>query len=321
MMRYCWPGTSCPPSRRALRAAQVVSTIAGCASALAVGRSEDFILPLSSKSVIALVVCVWEALAAPMSEGEMASLPPVAWLDLCAVGVLASERRESSPAATVPLVVPTFFAAASPSGGLSVKSSYEPEKSPLPLSGWTAVSALPRLVCTSAAKAAFAMFDEGAKSDAAFPLSERLPLESSDAKCPPTAEATLSALPDMSTLTALFATGSAVPLTFTASTTFTCAPDAIPFSLILSSWLISPSADVLASGMLFFVAVTTPLASCEIVSMNAVAFPLADGDETADCLSFFPARPEASCAAVTSPSYTVTTVSLSSSPSLRVIVT
>jgi hypothetical protein len=45
--------------------------------------------------------------AAPMSAGVRASVPPVAWVVLWAVGVRASVRRASSPAATVPVVVPT----------------------------------------------------------------------------------------------------------------------------------------------------------------------------------------------------------------------
>lgn len=35
--------------------------------------------------------CVWLAAAAPMSEAVRASLPPVAWEDLCAVGVRLAE--------------------------------------------------------------------------------------------------------------------------------------------------------------------------------------------------------------------------------------
>lgn len=47
-----------------------------------------------------------EVATAPMSLGARASLPPVECVVLCAVGVRASESRESLPSAAVPAVVP-----------------------------------------------------------------------------------------------------------------------------------------------------------------------------------------------------------------------
>jgi hypothetical protein len=57
--------------------------------------------------VMALAACECEAAAAPMSAGAMGSPPAVKCDDACDVGARASVMRESSPAATVPAVVPT----------------------------------------------------------------------------------------------------------------------------------------------------------------------------------------------------------------------
>jgi hypothetical protein len=53
--------------------------------------------------VIAVRVCVWEAAAAPMLEGVMASDAPEAWLLACDRGVRESDSRESVDA-TAPML-------------------------------------------------------------------------------------------------------------------------------------------------------------------------------------------------------------------------
>jgi hypothetical protein len=55
-----------------------------------------------AKSLIALALWVWDEAAAPMSAAVRASVPPVAWVLLWAVGVLAFVKRESDdPTASV----------------------------------------------------------------------------------------------------------------------------------------------------------------------------------------------------------------------------
>ena len=59
---------------------------------------------LPPATAVKLVFFSSQSGAAPMSAGDKASLPPVACVDLCAVGVRASLSRESAVTTAVPVI-------------------------------------------------------------------------------------------------------------------------------------------------------------------------------------------------------------------------